>query len=211
MLPSFAANGFLPLGRYSISLEEAESMLVSAPEFQDSATRAGLWGRFHNYLDRFLTLEETYADALAGLPLIHGLWLGGSFVSTKPDPGNIDATLLIDTRAERAVRGKPGSKWLTTAFQSRERMREKFGVSPLRIGYQPVARVFEPTSSLSTNRHTSHNGVCGTTGGSGAGCPARATARRRKKVPPRHADTWRCDCDRRQLSKAQARAPGGRS
>ncbi|GGN26471.1 hypothetical protein GCM10011578_061080 [Streptomyces fuscichromogenes] len=38
-------------------------------------------------------------------------------------------TVLVDTRAERAVRGKPGSKWLTTAFQSRTRMREKFGVS----------------------------------------------------------------------------------
>ncbi|MFD9493696.1 DUF6932 family protein [Streptomyces sp. NPDC060005] len=144
MLPSFAANGFLPLGRYSVSFDEAESMLVSAPEFQDSATRTGLWDGFHGYLDRFLTLEDTYADALAGRPLIHRLWLGGSFVSTKPEPGNIDATLLIDTRAEGVVRGKPGSKWLTTAFQSRERMREKFGVSPLRIGYQPVAHIFEP-------------------------------------------------------------------
>ncbi|MGW0879243.1 DUF6932 family protein [Streptomyces sp. NPDC002671] len=125
MLPTFAANGFLPLGRY-----------------------------------------DSYADALAGLPLIHRMWLGGSFVSTKPDPRNIDATLLIDTRAERAVRGKPGSKWLTTAFQSRDRMREKFGVSPLRIGYQP------------------------------------------NRAPSRRADIWRCDCERRQLARAQARAPG---
>ncbi|WP_073950744.1 DUF6932 family protein [Streptomyces kebangsaanensis] len=144
MPPTFAANGFLPLGRYSVSLDEAESMLVSAPEFQDSATRTALWDGLLDYVDRFLKLEDAYADVLAGLRLIHRVWLGGSFVSTKPDPRNIDATLLIDTRAERAVRGKPGSKWLTTAFQSRDRMREKFGVSPLRIGYQPVAHIFEP-------------------------------------------------------------------
>lgn len=109
MLPSFADNGFLPLGRYSVSLDEAESMLVSAPEFRDSATRTTLWDGFLSYVDRFLTLEDTYADALDGRTLVHRVWLGGSFVSAKPDPGNIDASLLIDTRAERAVRGKPGS------------------------------------------------------------------------------------------------------
>ena len=144
MPPTFAASGFLPLGRYSVSLDEAEAMLVSAPKFQDSVTRTALWDGLLDYVDRFLTLEDAYADVLAGLPLIHRIWLGGSFVSTKTDPGNIDATLLIDTRAERAVRGRPGSKWLTTAFQSRDRMREKFGVSPLRIGYRPVAHIFEP-------------------------------------------------------------------
>ncbi|WUO30872.1 hypothetical protein OHT21_23055 [Streptomyces sp. NBC_00286] len=127
-------------------------MLVSAPEFRDSATRTTLWDGFLSYVDRFLTLEDTYADALDGRTLVHRVWLGGSFVSAKPDPGNIDASLLIDTRAERAVRGKPGSKWLTTAFQSRDRMKEKFGVSPLRIGYRPVAHIFEPERFTSEER-----------------------------------------------------------
>lgn len=144
MLPTFSANGFLPLGRYSVSFDEAETMLVSAPEFRESTTRTALWDGFLSYVDRFLTLEDTYAEALDGHTLVHRVWLGGSFVSAKPEPRNIDATLLIDTRAERAVRGKPGSKWLTTAFQSRDRMKEKFGVSPLRIGYRPVAHLFEP-------------------------------------------------------------------
>lgn len=144
MLPSFAANGFLPLGRYSVSFDEAEAMLVSTPEFQDSGTRRQLWDGLHGYLDRFFTLEDAYADLTGGHTLIHRLWLGGSFVSTKTDPGNIDATLLIDMRAERAVRGRPGSKWLTTAFQSRDNMLRKFGVSPVRVGYQPVGHVFQP-------------------------------------------------------------------
>ncbi|MGW0497409.1 DUF6932 family protein [Streptomyces sp. NPDC003007] len=51
VLPSFAANGFLPLGRYSVSFDEAEAMLVSTPEFQDSATRQTLWDGLHSYLD----------------------------------------------------------------------------------------------------------------------------------------------------------------
>ncbi|MFE0642196.1 DUF6932 family protein [Streptomyces sp. NPDC058877] len=144
MVPTFATDGFLPLGRHSVSFSEAESMLVSAAEFEDSTSRRALWDGLLDYLDPFLELEEQYADALAGMSLIHRLWLGGSFVSAKRDPGNIDATLLIDTDAERAVRGRPGSKWLTTAFKSRQSMREKFGVSPVRIGYRRVAHVFEP-------------------------------------------------------------------
>jgi hypothetical protein len=101
-----------------------------------------LWDGLHDYLERFFTLEDEYADILNGLALIHRLWLGGSFVSAKVDPGNIDATLLIDTRAEHVVHGKPGSKWLTTAFKSRESVMGRFGVSPVRVGYQPVSHVF---------------------------------------------------------------------
>ncbi|MFD5218542.1 DUF6932 family protein [Streptomyces tendae] len=144
MLPSFAPNGFLPLGRYSVSFDEAESTLVSAPEFRESATRTQLWDGLHGYLERFLALEDTYADELGGLVLVHRLWLGGSYVSAKIDPQNIDATLLIDTRAERAVRGKPGSKWLTVAFKSRDSVKERYGVSPTRVGYRPVGNVFRP-------------------------------------------------------------------
>ncbi|GAA3979233.1 hypothetical protein GCM10022384_30960 [Streptomyces marokkonensis] len=142
MLPSFAANGLLPPGRYSLSFGEAEDMLVRAPEFQGSDTRWALWDGLNNYLERFFALEDSYADALDGRTLIHRLWLGGSFVSAKTDPGNIDTTLLIDVEAKRAVRGRPGSKWLTTAFQSRESMLRKFGVSPVRVGYRPVGHVF---------------------------------------------------------------------
>ncbi|WP_367321347.1 hypothetical protein [Streptomyces sp. HUAS ZL42] len=152
MLPSFAANGFLPLGRYSVSFDDAEAMLVSAPEFSDSGTRTQLWDGLHDYLNRFFTLEDEYASLLGGLTLVHRLWLGGSFVSAKPDPRNIDATLLIDTRAERAVRGRPGSKWLTTAFKSRDSIKRTFGVSPVRVGYQPVGHVFQPERMTAEER-----------------------------------------------------------
>ncbi|CAL9482845.1 hypothetical protein SUDANB145_03059 [Streptomyces sp. enrichment culture] len=160
MLPYFTATGFLPLGRYSVTLGEATSMLVRAPEFENSRTRGVLWDGLHAYLDRFLTLEDVYADALDGLPLIHSLWLGGSFVSTKLEPRNIDTTLLIDVRAERAVRGKPGSKWLTDAFKSRDSIRKKYGVSPVRVGYQPVGHVFRPERMTDEERtYFMHRGV----------------------------------------------------
>ncbi|MBM7089848.1 hypothetical protein JTP67_15145 [Streptomyces sp. S12] len=141
---SFTTNGFPPPGRHSVTFGEAEALLVTAPEFQSSATRQTLWAGLLDYLERFLALEDAHAHVMDGYPLVHRLWLGGSFVSTKPDPRNINATVLIDVRAERAVRGRPGSKWLTTAFQSRDKMLRTFGVSPVRVGYQPVGHVFRP-------------------------------------------------------------------
>ncbi|KOT32349.1 hypothetical protein ADK41_30090 [Streptomyces caelestis] len=152
-MPSFTATDFLPLGRYSVSAAEAESLLVKAPEFENSKTRTRLWTGLRGYLEGFLALEDAYASVLDGLPLIHRLWLGGSFVSAKLDPRNIDATLLIDVRAERAIRGRPGSKWLTTAFKSRDSIRREFGVSPVRVGYLPVSRVFRP-ELMSTEERT---------------------------------------------------------
>jgi len=143
VLPSFTATDFLPLGRYSVSAAEAESLLVKAPEFENSKTRTRLWTGLRGYLEGFLALEDGYASVLDGLPLIHRLWLGGSFVSAKLDPRNIDATLLIDVRAERAIRGRPGSKWMTTAFK-RDSIKREFGVSPVRVGYLPVSHVFRP-------------------------------------------------------------------
>ncbi|WP_432068479.1 DUF6932 family protein [Streptomyces sp. C10-9-1] len=128
--------------------------------FAESATRPRLWGGLVAYVDRFLALEDAYAEALGGTPLVHRLWLGGSFVSTKPDPRNIDTTVLVDVSAKCLVRGRPGSKWLTTAFQSRSRMREKFGVSPVRIGYRRVPRVFEPDRFTVEDRtYTTERGV----------------------------------------------------
>lgn len=143
VLQRFTAEGFPPLGRHSLTMEAAERLLVAHKAFKESTTRADLWDGLVRYLDNFLTLDDVYAADLEGLSLIHSVWLGGSFVSTKANPGNIDAAVLVDSRAERIVRGNPGSKWLTEAFKSRDHIRRNFGVSPLKVGYRPVASVFE--------------------------------------------------------------------
>ncbi len=143
MHPRFTADGFFPPGRYSVTMDEAQALLVDAERFRSSARRSELWSKFQEYIGNFVLLEDQYEEILEGRALIHRIWLGGSFVSVKPDPRNIDATLLIDEAAEKSIRRNPGSKWLTRAFQSRENMRQKFGVSPVRIGYRTVPHVFE--------------------------------------------------------------------
>ncbi|MCX4486095.1 hypothetical protein OG890_19410 [Streptomyces anulatus] len=141
MVPEWGEGGFLPPGRYRIDPDEAEHLLVADGRFQASATRAQLWSGLDTYLSRFFDLEERHQGALDGSQLIHALWLGGSYVSSKINPQNIDLTVLIDERAASAIRGLEGTRWLSSAFNRKARLAE-FGVSPLRIGYRPVVSVF---------------------------------------------------------------------
>jgi hypothetical protein len=139
MMPSFdVETGHLPVGRYSCSPDEAHARLVTDPRFGNSGTRSDLWLHFERYLARFFALEEQYADVLPG-PLLERVWLGGSFVSAKLDPRNVDATLLINQNAKNALKGKPGAGLFT---RSRDSVLEEFKVSPLFLNYQPVVNVF---------------------------------------------------------------------
>jgi hypothetical protein len=116
---------------------------VEDHRFRDSSTRPRLWSGLEAYLSRFFDLEDRHKDQVGPTPLIHALWLGGSFVSTKLNPSNIDLTVLIDEASAAAMRGLPGTRWLTSAFHRDARLQE-FGVSPLRVGYRPIVSVFRP-------------------------------------------------------------------
>lgn len=142
MVPDFRPDGHLPPGRYSVTLDEAEQLLVEHPRFAHSASRRRLWDGLESYLYGFVALEDDHAEILNGMPLIHRLWLGGSFVSTKLDPDNVDASVLIDDQACALIKGQPGTRWLTKAFH-REHTHAQFGVTALRIGYRPVASIFK--------------------------------------------------------------------
>lgn len=147
---------FLPCGRYRVNMEQARQMLVEASEFKDSPTREPLWDNLEKYLLRFEKLSEKYTELLEGRPLVHHLWLGGSYVSSKYDPDDIDLTVFLDAQGyeqlrgnsvdtdNQARKGKPGAKWLTEAFQ-RQKMYAEFGLEPHEVQYRPVPHVFRPT------------------------------------------------------------------
>lgn len=136
---------FLPPGRYRVTPEEASQLLVEESRFSSSQTRRRLWDGLEAYLSRFFDLEDRHRQVIGEVKLIHSLWLGGSYVSTKLDPSNIDLTVLIDEAAAGAMKGLPGTRWLASAFHRDARL-EEFGVSPLRIGYRPIVSVFRPES-----------------------------------------------------------------
>jgi hypothetical protein len=138
MLPFFSPDGHLPVGRYSCTPEEARRMLVDDVAFEASPSRLDLWDSFERYLAVFFALEDKYENLLPG-PLVERVWLGGSFVSAKVDPRNVDATLLVNLQAKNAIKGRPGTGIFT---KSRDWALAEYGVSPLFLNYQPVVNVF---------------------------------------------------------------------
>ncbi|WP_157520058.1 DUF6932 family protein [Nocardioides dokdonensis] len=135
-------SGYPPIGRRRLSLDAAEQLLVGESAFHGSPTRAGLWRGLEEYLGRFIYLEDLYASELNGRSLIEFLWLGGSFVSQKFDPNNIDVSVAVNLEARNLLKGRRLAGWLVDAF-SRDRMLAAYGVSPLEISYVPVASVFD--------------------------------------------------------------------
>lgn len=134
---------FPPPGRIRMPFEEAEAELVTSPRFEGSTTRQELWSGLERYLARFARLEEEHSELLGDQPLLRYLWMGGSFVSTKRDPDNIDISVFVDGDARGLLRGRRGAGWLTKAF-SREQVKRAYGVSPIEVLYRSVPHVFRP-------------------------------------------------------------------
>lgn len=80
MLPVLdAQTGALPLGRFCVTLDEIKRDFVDAARFSGSSTRNQIW--------------QDFWSATAGLrsivPVV-SVWVGGSFLTDKLDPDDID-------------------------------------------------------------------------------------------------------------------------
>ena len=79
------ATGVPPVGRRRATITEIEAAFVSAPEFSASTTRRTIWADF-----------ETGLQLLSSAVLVHAAWLGGSFISSKLDPSDLDVVFLVN-------------------------------------------------------------------------------------------------------------------
>ncbi|MEW2315604.1 DUF6932 family protein [Streptomyces bauhiniae] len=82
-LPSLdPATGLLPPGRYAACLDELHATFVASTA---SAVRQEIWEEW--------TVHRTMVETQVGE--ITRMWVGGSFVSNKPEPGDVDVTYLV--------------------------------------------------------------------------------------------------------------------
>lgn len=132
----------LPPGRTRLTFDEAHRQLVGAKAFAASTTRPALWRGLQDYLVGFGALSIRYGSRLTADPLVHFLWLGGSFASAEINPQNIDVTVCVDAENRSRLRGVAGGGWMNEAF-SRAKILAEFGVSPLEMQYRRVASVFQ--------------------------------------------------------------------
>ena len=73
-------DGFLPPGRWGATLDEVRDRFASVP----SSRRAEVWAEF----EQALALPRSAVH-------VSRVWLGGSFLTSKAEPGDVDVVFLI--------------------------------------------------------------------------------------------------------------------
>lgn len=92
MIPRLTAHGALPRGRYPATIAEVESAFVVDPRWASSTTRKIVWNDW----------TQVTAQARKVVP-VAAAWLGGSFLTDKSDPDDLDVVYIIDSRQAAAV------------------------------------------------------------------------------------------------------------
>lgn len=115
LLPALdVQTGLLPLGRYSATLDDIKEHYVDAPRFAESNSRAEIWQHF-----------DSATQGIRSVVPVVCVWIGGSFLTDKLDPDDIDlvywcedvlvdrvtdpqAQLLLQLFAQNQVRAQTG-------------------------------------------------------------------------------------------------------
>ena len=108
-IPEFNDHGWLPAGIHDCTLEEAGARFGA---FQASDRRPQLWAKFVEFLHE-----------AKGCGLVEAVLMDGSFVTSKPDPNDIDLVLVVAAHHDFGA-DLPPSFYNVLA---QERVRRRFG------------------------------------------------------------------------------------
>jgi Family of unknown function (DUF6932) len=120
----------LPQGRHNATKDEIEQVLVNG--FQNSTTRRGLF-------DQALEL----LDAIRQIVPVSALWIDGSFVTTKEDPGDIDLVSHLDGEALDAL--KPIDQMMLGGLISGHWSRDRSGCDSFAVSVYPTGHTARAT------------------------------------------------------------------
>lgn len=113
----------LPQGRHKATKDEIEQVLVNG--FQNSTTRRRLF-------DQALEL----LDAIRQIVPVSALWIDGSFVTTKEDPGDIDLVTHLDGEALDVL--KPVDQMLLGGLVGGHWSRDRSGCDSFAVSVYPT-------------------------------------------------------------------------
>ena len=114
MIPGLNSfNGHLPPGRWPCTLTEVEETFVHGLD----PVRASHWNDFTNALD----LLKTAAP-------VSRVWLGGSFISGKEQPGDVDAVFFVRYKHVVIAQKDPEKARILDAFTLGHGFREVTGL-----------------------------------------------------------------------------------
>lgn len=109
MIPSLNENGWLPEGVHDCTLQEAAERFGS---FQSSDRRPELWMKFTEFIREVKACQWMEA-----------VLVDGSYVTAKPDPGDIDLVLVVSASHDFSADLPPAQYNLL----AQRRVRRRFG------------------------------------------------------------------------------------
>lgn len=137
-------------GRIRLQLQDVKLDWVD--RFSTSKSRPELWQKFNSYLAKFAEIEETLqkdGHITSAESVVKYIWLGGSFISDKVEPNNLDLTVFIDGNTADKIKGKVGSGWINRHAFDRHEMSKKYhefhGLTPIKVVHYPVKSIFHPS------------------------------------------------------------------
>jgi len=133
------ATGCLPPGRHPATFEGLRRVFVDADEFAGSSTRAAKWEGFLAYVAAWEQVE-----ALLGDRLVLAWWIGGSFVTSAVDVGDIDVSPILDRDRWKAKGGSEGMGKAKALIKHRQRVVDAFGVEPFMLNWSVVSCTLFP-------------------------------------------------------------------
>ncbi|NKR75845.1 hypothetical protein GS492_24870 [Rhodococcus hoagii] len=146
MIPQLNGDGHLPPGRYQCTVEDVFERFVADPMYAGSESRNKLFEGLVQYL---IDWEDTATATKSTRPILRAVWVAGSFTSSKPHPGDIDISPIVDGTAADEVAGRPGSRMIRRLTQDRTSIKGRYGVEVFPIRWFPIERPFMSGLDLS--------------------------------------------------------------
>lgn len=141
--PLVPETGHLPPGRYRTTLGHIRHRFVDHSQFGASKTRQAIWDGFISYLQAWKESEEPFDQ-----PILHTIWIAGSFISDEIDPDDIDVSPVYDEGVISDLNGSRGIGKVKTLVGHRKKLVEKYKVEPFPIPWRSLETTLLPTTLL---------------------------------------------------------------
>lgn len=113
------------------SIDEIAERFVLHDDFESSVTRVRNWVGLNDYLAAWDEAEDE-----VGSRALMGIWIAGSFITTKPNPSDIDVTPIYDRAVVAGLTGKPGVGKIRLLLGDRDRLKRYFHVESFPVGWR---------------------------------------------------------------------------
>lgn len=85
MIPNFNKHGLLPVGIFECTIEEIMNEFIGPPRFENPSNKRKI----------LLNRLQEFVDFASKIPVVISIYVDGSFVTNKEEPGDVDVLIEI--------------------------------------------------------------------------------------------------------------------